>query len=128
MAIASGYGDDRQCDGVGPSCACATDTDHLCAPLQRVSLVVWWQEVMGSPLDDDRSREITASAMRQIAERDARINLLLAMASWTKADAARIEAELRSLKCQAAELQSSASWRITAPLRYVAKVFRPGEQ
>jgi hypothetical protein len=83
---------------------------------------------MGSPLDDDRSTEIATRAMRQIAERDARINLLLAMASWTKADAARIEAELRSLKRHTAELQSSASWRITAPLRYVARVFRSGAQ
>lgn len=79
---------------------------------------------MGSPLDDDRSTEITKSAMRQIAERDARINLLLATASWTKADFVRIQAELRSLKSQMADIQSSASWRITAPLRFVARVFR----
>lgn len=83
---------------------------------------------MESPFDDDRSAEITKNAMRQIAERDARINLLLATASWTKADFVRIQAELRSLKNQMADIQSSASWRIAAPLRFVSRVFRSGVQ
>jgi hypothetical protein len=75
-------------------------------------------------VDDDRSAKIMTSARRQIAERDARINLLLAMGSWMKADAARMEAEIGSLRRQLADVQSSVSWRITRPLRYASRVLR----
>ena len=78
--------------------------------------------------------------MRLVAERDARINLLLAMASATKADVAQLktdalkrqteidalkrQTEIDSLKRQIGELQSSVSWRITGPLRYAARLLR----
>jgi hypothetical protein len=65
-----------------------------------------------------------AGSLRQIAERDARINLLLAMASFAKAEAARMEGEIGSLKRQIDELQLSATRRAPSLLRHVGILFR----
>ena len=70
------------------------------------------------------SEALGTGALRQLAERDARINLLLAMASFAKAEAARTEGEIGSLKRQIGELQFSATCWMPSALRHLGSLFR----
>ena len=70
------------------------------------------------------SEALGTGALRQIAERDARINLLLAMVSFARTEAARMEVEIGSLKRQIDELQLSTTWRVPSPLRHITSLLR----
>ena len=70
---------------------------------------------------------VPETEMREVTELNAKINLLLAMSSLADAEITRKENELARVVAEVEAIQSSTSWRITAPLRWLRKKIGNGD-